>query len=59
MAQTPDPARYDSKDVPLVIKEHTGDGPGVESEDELPASDFEGFPEENVLADYEREGDVK
>lgn len=57
MAQVPDPSQYDEKDVPKVIKNHTGDGPGVESEDELPPSDFDGFPEEGVLKeDDEEEG---
>lgn len=35
---TPD---YDAVDVPAALETKTADGPGFESEDELPPSDFD------------------
>ena len=35
------PEDYDDEDVPAALARDTQDGPGFESEDELPPSDFE------------------
>jgi hypothetical protein len=32
---------YDAVDVPAALERETADGPGFESEDELPPSDFD------------------
>lgn len=34
------PGEHDKEDVSLVIGTHTGDGPGFDSEDELPPSNL-------------------
>lgn len=35
------PGEHDEEDVPTVVETHTGDGPGFESEDQLPPSDLD------------------
>ena len=43
------PVADEQAEIDRVIKDHNGDGPG--DLDNLPDSDFEGFPEEGVLKD--------
>ena len=42
---------HDDTDVDSALKRETTDGSGFDSEDELPASDFEHFAEEDVEND--------
>lgn len=44
---------YDDTDVEEALKRETADGSGFESEDELPDSDFDGFPEADVENDFD------
>lgn len=45
---------FDDEDVARQLrKTTTKDGSGFESEDELPESDFEGFPEDGVENDHD------
>lgn len=46
---------YDDEDVPSALDRVTQDGPGFESEDELPPSDFEDGLESEVAADLEND----
>lgn len=39
---------YDDEDVPASLKRETSDGPGFDSEDDLPPSDFDSFSEDDV-----------
>ena len=41
----------DEEDVPAALERETHDGPGFESEDELPESDFAGFATDDVEED--------
>jgi hypothetical protein len=43
-----DQNHHDDEDVPAALKRETSDGPGFDSEDELPESDFESFSEDDV-----------
>lgn len=38
-------AHYDEEDVKAALKRKTADGSGFDTEDELPESDYEDFPE--------------
>lgn len=46
-------AHYDDTDVDKALERATSDGPGFDSEDELPESDFEGFAEDGVENDHD------
>lgn len=46
---------YDEQDVAEALKRETQDGPGFEDEDELPESDFDGFPEDDVENDHDED----
>lgn len=39
---------HDEADVERALKRKTQDGPGFDTEDDLPESDFEGFDEDDV-----------
>lgn len=43
-----DQNHHDDEDVPAALGRATSDGPGFDSEDELPESDFESFSEDDV-----------
>lgn len=52
MAEAKD--HYDDEDVPAALaKTETADGPGFDSEEDLPESDFESFPEDGVENDHD------
>lgn len=42
---------HDDEDVPAALERETSDGPGFESEDELPESNFEGYADSDVEVD--------
>jgi hypothetical protein len=39
---------YDDEDVAACLKRETEDGPGFDTEDDLPESDFDGFESDDV-----------
>lgn len=43
-----DQTDHDDEDVAEALKRETADGPGFKDEHELPASDFDGFPADDV-----------
>lgn len=51
MTEQPDPAAvesHDDEDVQAALARETQDGPGFESEDELPEDDFAGYATDEV-----------
>jgi hypothetical protein len=43
-----DQNHHDDEDVPAALERATSDGPGFDSKDELPESDFVAFAEDDV-----------
>lgn len=50
-APVPAGVDHDEEDVKALLERETQDGPGFESEDELPESDFQSFAEDDVEVD--------
>jgi hypothetical protein len=42
---------HDDEDVAAILARDTADGPGFDSEDELPDEDFAGYTDDDVEAD--------
>lgn len=51
MSEAVDLADHDEEDVNALLDRETADGPGFDTEDELPPSDFDGFATEGVEVD--------
>jgi len=56
---TEDKPHYDEEDVPAALKRETQDGPGFDSEDELPPSDFVSFAKGDVENDHDGDNEVE
>lgn len=55
---TTDDFEHDKEDVKSALERETHDGPGFDSEEELPESDFDSFSEENVENDHDGDNQV-
>lgn len=53
----PETAEANDEDVEQALEHETADGPGFESEDELPESDFDGYATDEVEQDEQEEKD--
>jgi hypothetical protein len=49
----PDEKNFDDEDVTAALARTTQDGPGFDSEAELPESDFDSFATDNVENDHD------